>query len=90
MWRTLVVVVALAACSSSSTLPATAVCKASSDYDKGLSCLDFAQFTGSACMNVGKQCTITCTDDPSCASLGSDFKCFATCTTDKVCGKVGP
>jgi len=80
---------ALVACSSS-PLPAGAECSASSDCDKGLMCLGVAQFTGSACTTVGKTCSTTCTDDPSCAPLGSAFKCFATCTTDKVCGKVGP
>ena len=88
MWRALTFV-ALVGCSTS-TLPASAACSASSDCDKGLMCLDFAQINGSACMNVGKQCTIACTDDASCASLGSAFRCFATCTADKVCGKVGP
>lgn len=91
MLRALVLVTTLAACSSSSTLPAGAVCKANGDCDTPLSCLDVAQFNGSACTVVGKSCSHTCTDDASCAGLGSNFKCFATCTTDKVCEMaVGP
>ena len=73
------------ACTSSSTLPAGAVCKATSDCDKGLQCLDVAQINGSACTVVGKSCSIPCTDNTSCSSLGSNFLCFATCTADKDC-----
>jgi len=84
--RTLMIL-ALASCASDS-LPAGAVCEATSDCETSLSCLDVAQFTGTTCMVVGKTCTTTCTDDASCSALGANFKCFATCTTEKACGKV--
>jgi len=83
MLRALVIFVA--ACTSTSTLPAGAVCKVTADCDHGLQCLDVAQFSGSACTVVGKSCSIACTDNPSCASLGSNFMCFATCGADKDC-----
>jgi hypothetical protein len=74
-----------------SPLPAGAVCKATADCDTDLMCLDVAQFSGTACTVVGKSCSKTCTDDPSCASLGANFRCFATCTADKACEMVaGP
>ena len=76
----------LVACSSSSTLPAGAVCKATADCDKGLMCLEVAQFgSGSACTVIGMSCSLPCTDNSSCSSLGSSFACFATCSTDKDC-----
>jgi hypothetical protein len=78
-------VLAVASCGTSS-LPAGAACNATADCDADLQCLDLAQFSGSACMVVGKQCTIVCTDDPSCATLGSNYKCFQGCATDKTCG----
>ena len=88
MLRVLVVVV-LAACGTS-PLPAGAVCKQTSDCETDLSCLDVAQFSGSACTVVGKACSKTCSTDPDCASLGSSFRCFAGCGSDKTCGATGP
>ena len=87
MLRNLAVLVgcfSLASCGTSS-LPAGAACSATADCDADLQCLDVAQFSGSACMVVGKQCTIVCTDDPSCSTLGASFKCFQGCATDKTC-----
>ncbi len=76
---------------SSSDLPAGAVCDETADCDTGLMCLDFAQVTSTSCMTIGKLCSTPCVNDASCAPLGADFKCFATCTAEKVCGQVlGP
>jgi hypothetical protein len=77
---------ALGSCGTSSLLPAGAACTATTDCDVDLQCLDLAQFSGTTCTVVGKQCTIVCTDDPSCATLGANFKCFQGCATDKTCG----
>ena len=83
MTRTLLLL-AIAACGTT-PLPAGAVCKTTADCESNLMCLDFAQFSGSNCMTVGKSCSTTCTDDASCAPLGTNFKCLATCTTAKAC-----
>lgn len=76
--------IALAACSSSSS--AGDSCAVTADCGADLQCLDVAQFTGTSCMNVGKSCSIACTDDASCATLGSGFKCFQGCGAFKTCG----
>ncbi len=68
-------------------LPAAAECTESSACDTGLSCLDVAQFSGGSCTVVGKECTIVCTGDGDCASLGSNFKCFAGCGSDMTCSE---
>jgi hypothetical protein len=77
-------VMTLAACGSSSSAGNT--CALPADCDADLQCLDVAQFTGTACMNVGKACSIVCTDDTSCATLGDGFKCFQGCGAFKTCG----
>jgi hypothetical protein len=76
---------AAVACGTSQ-LPAGAQCMQSSDCDTDLSCLDLAQFSGSACSVVGKTCSKVCADDTGCASLGSNFKCFAGCGSAMSCG----
>jgi len=76
---------ALVACGTSS-LPAGAECHDTSECDPDLSCLDLAQFAGSACTVVGKACSKTCTGDAGCASLGTGFKCFAGCGSAMTCG----
>lgn len=85
-WR--ILLVSLVCSCGTSALPAGAVCDATSDCDDGLTCLEFAQITGTSCMVVGKQCSTTCIDDTSCAPLGANFRCFATCTADKMCGEL--
>ncbi len=77
--------VLVAACGTSQ-LPAGAQCTATADCDTDLSCLDLAQFSGSACSVIGKTCSKVCTDDGGCASLGSSFKCFAGCGSAMTCG----
>jgi hypothetical protein len=84
--RNAIWVVVLAAACGTDPLPAGAVCKASSDCKTGLECVDVAQFNGSACSVVGKACSITCTTDPDCATLGTNFHCFAGCDSTKFCG----
>ena len=79
-----VLVMTLTACGSSSSVGDT--CVMSSDCDADLQCLDVAQFTGTMCMNVGKACSIVCTDDSSCATLGTGYKCFQGCGAFKTCG----
>jgi hypothetical protein len=76
-----------AGCTTSSSLPAGAVCQQTTDCDAALQCLDLAQFTGSACSVIGKTCSLACTADTSCASLGSNFKCFAGCGSAMTCGE---
>lgn len=85
----LLAVVMLVGCGTSAS-PAGAVCSQSSECDANLMCLDLAQFSGSACTVVGKTCSKTCSTDPDCASLGSNFRCFAGCGSDKTCGATGP
>lgn len=82
--------IALCVACGTSPLPPGAVCKQSSDCESGLGCLDVAQFNGSMCTVVGKSCSKTCTGDPDCAGLGSNFKCFAGCGADMTCEQVGP
>ena len=77
----------VAACGTDS-LPAGAVCKQTSECESGLMCLDVAQFSGTSCTVVSKACSITCTDDSGCASLGSSFRCFAGCGAEKFCGMI--
>lgn len=87
--KALALVLILAACGTSS-LPAGAACTQSSACESGLSCLDVAQFNGSACSVVGQSCSIACTAGGSaCASLGSNFMCFAGCGSDMTCEEVG-
>jgi hypothetical protein len=76
---------AAVACGTSQ-LPAGAQCSQSADCDTDLSCLDLAQFTGSACSVIGKTCSKVCANDTGCASLGSNFKCFAGCGSAMTCG----
>jgi hypothetical protein len=87
--RTLATVIALvtAACSTG-PLPAGAVCDQAADCESTLSCLDIAQINGTTCTVVGKTCSITCSVDGDCATLGTNFRCFAGCGVDKVCGEV--
>ena len=79
-----VLVMTVAACGSSSSAGDT--CTVTADCDADLQCLDVAQFTGTMCMNVGKACSIVCTDDTSCATLGTGYKCFQGCGAFKTCG----
>jgi hypothetical protein len=78
------VITLAAACGSSGSAGNT--CTVTADCDADLQCLDVAQFTGTMCMNVGKACSIVCTDDTSCASLGDGYKCFQGCGAFKTCG----
>jgi hypothetical protein len=87
--KTIALVIALAACGTT-PLPAGAVCKQTADCATGLSCLDVAQFTGTTCSVVGKSCSIVCTNDAGCATLGANFKCFMGCGADKFCAATGP
>jgi hypothetical protein len=80
---------AVAGCATN-TLPAGAKCSATADCDSGLMCLDVAQFAGTTCTVVGKACSIVCTGDPGCTSLGTNFKCFAGCGADMTCEMAGP
>ncbi|MEO8840241.1 MAG: hypothetical protein ABI591_14615 [Kofleriaceae bacterium] len=84
MVRNALLALALAACSSSSSAGNT--CSVTADCDADLQCLDVAQVTGTTCTNVGKACSIVCTDDTSCASLGDGYKCFQGCGAFKTCG----
>ena len=79
---------ALAACASSS-LPAGAECSQTSDCSSGLTCLEFGQFSGSACTTVGKMCSSTCTSNTDCGHLGPSFTCLASCGSAMVCGATG-
>ncbi len=86
--RVLLVALVCSCGTSSSDLPAGAVCHETADCAPDLMCLDYAQVTSTSCMTLGKLCSTTCVNDASCAPLGANFKCFATCTADKVCGEV--
>ena len=86
----LLAIALFAAACGTNPLPAGAVCKATSDCEGGLDCLDVAQINGSTCMVVGKACSKTCTTAADCASLGSNFQCFAGCGSAMTCGATGP
>jgi hypothetical protein len=89
MTKLMMMVALLGACGTDA-LPPGAVCTATTDCEtaNNLMCLDVAQFTGTACAVIGKSCSIACTDDTSCAVLGTNFKCFAGCGTQKTCEMV--
>jgi hypothetical protein len=90
MVRILVVVTAVLAACGTSAKPAGAVCSDSSECEAAESCLEFGQFSGSACTVVGKVCSKSCQTTADCADLGSSFMCFASCGSAMVCGAVGP
>jgi hypothetical protein len=77
----------LAACGTD-LLPAGAVCDATDECETSLMCLDVGQVSSSGCTVVGKACSIVCTDDSSCSTLGSNFRCFAGCGSEKICGEL--
>lgn len=86
-------------------LPATAVCKQTSDCAAGLQCLaiETVEFTtvngqdaGCTEQPGGSTCSITCTTDADCASLKppsgvtGTWKCFSGCGAgSSVCGLAG-
>ena len=82
----MVAAIAAVACGTT-PLPASAACKQTPDCESTLSCLEVAQFTGSACAVVGHECTVPCTGatDPACHALGSNFECFAGCGSQMTC-----
>lgn len=83
----MIVFVVLAACAPS-PLPASAVCEQTDECEDGLTCLEIGQINGGSCTVVGKVCSITCTDDTHCMSLGASFRCFAGCGAERVCGEI--
>lgn len=84
MVRYALLALSISACASSGS--AGNSCAVTTDCAADLACLDVAQYTGTTCMNVGKACSITCTADTDCATLGANFKCFQGCGAFKTCG----
>jgi hypothetical protein len=87
---TFALLIGLAACGGTDSLPAGAACTAGqgTPCESGLTCLDLALFSGSACTVVGASCSLVCTGNADCASLGSNFMCFAGCGSAMTCGEV--
>jgi len=83
----ILLLLAITACGTT-PLPPSAVCEQTDECEDGLACLEIGQTNGGSCMVVGKVCSITCTDDTHCMTLGPNFRCFAGCGAEKVCGEI--
>ena len=61
------------------------VCTSDNDCDTEFRCLAASHLQpasgGERCVAAGRSCTIVCTGDADCASLGDDFHCVANCAS---------
>ncbi len=84
-----VLLLALAACGTSSPSQGAASTSCSTDGDCAaeLACLAFATFgPDGGCSEGARACSTPCSTDVDCAALGAKYKCFAGCGSVKFCG----
>ena len=60
-------------------------CNASGDCRPGLSCETLGDPASARCAEASQFCTVSCTSNADCASLGSRFTCQRTCGDRAVC-----